>query len=102
VEDVDLCYRAKEMGRKVFYLPQARARHFWGGSTRFCRKRMVIEHHRSLYRFFEKHHPRPLRNLLLGWGLLLNLELALVGEFWREVFLKDDPNRFSREAYNPD
>ncbi len=95
VEDVDLCYRAQGMGMKIFYLPQARARHFWGASTRFCRKRMVIEHHRSLYRFFEKHHPHLLKNLLLGWILLLNLELALAGDFVREVFLTEGADRLA-------
>lgn len=95
VEDVDLCYRAKGMGMKAFYLPQARARHFWGASTRLYRKRMVVEHHKSLYRFFEKHHPHPLRNFLLGWILLLNLELTLAGEFVREAFLKEEPSKLT-------
>ncbi len=97
VEDVDLCYRAKRTGKKVFYFPQARAWHLWGGSTELCRKRMKVEHHRSLYRFFEKHYPHPLRNLLLAWLLLLNLGITLAEELLREVFFSKGPNRPNQE-----
>lgn len=86
VEDVDLCYRAREVGKKVFYLSQARAKHFWGGSTKLCKKRMEIEHHKSLYRFFEKHYLHPFKNLILLWILLFNLGLTLVGEILEETF----------------
>ena len=98
VEDVDLCYRARRAGVKVFYLPQARIRHLWGGSTRLCRKRMEIEHHKSLYRFFKKHYPHPIKNFLLGWILLLNLGLTLTGEILREMFLDEGPSKLTPSA----
>jgi len=32
-EDIDLCYRAKQLGQKVFFLPQVKITHFWGVSS---------------------------------------------------------------------
>lgn len=51
VEDVDLCWRLTRQGWKVAYEPRARVTHVVGGSTRHRPYRMIIEHHRSLWRF---------------------------------------------------
>jgi len=32
-EDIDLCYRARQLGYKVYFLPQVRITHFWGVSS---------------------------------------------------------------------
>ncbi len=55
--EVDWCYRAKrEYGWKIYYTPEAVATHYGGGSTRQAKARMIIESHRSLLRFYEKHY----------------------------------------------
>ncbi|MDQ6741436.1 MAG: glycosyltransferase family 2 protein, partial [Candidatus Dormibacteraeota bacterium] len=42
-EDIDLCYRLKTGGWKVFYLPDARAVHVKGASTRQSTRKMLWE-----------------------------------------------------------
>jgi len=56
VEDVDLCYRAKMAGFSVFYFPQVVVIHHIGKSTQKKKFNMLVEHHRSMYHFYKKHH----------------------------------------------
>jgi GT2 family glycosyltransferase len=55
-EDLDLCYRLKRGGWKVFYLPDARALHVKGASTRQSTGRMLWEFHRAMWTFHHKHY----------------------------------------------
>lgn len=57
-EDVDWCYRMKQAGWRVCYLPQAEVRHHIGRSTRNVPYRMTYERHRSMWRFYRKHYSR--------------------------------------------
>ena len=56
-EDIDLCYRLKMGGWKVFYLPTAVANHHAreapDGSER---RQMLYEEHRSMWTYHFKHH----------------------------------------------
>ncbi len=56
VEDVDLCYRAKKSGFSVFYFPEVMVIHHIGKSTQKEEFIMQVEHHRSMYYFYKKHH----------------------------------------------
>ncbi len=51
VEDVDLCWRLGRAGWKVGYEPGGRVVHQGGVSTDQRAYRMILEHHRSLWRF---------------------------------------------------
>lgn len=62
--EVDLLYRLHQEGRKAWYVPSVRILHHGGEGTRQVRKAMIWESHRSLMRFFEKHHPSPWLPLL--------------------------------------
>ena len=53
-EDVDLCWRARHAGWKVGFEPEARVVHAQGVSTDLAPYRMIVEHHRSLLRFYRK------------------------------------------------
>ncbi len=55
-EDVDLGYRAKEKGWRVSYFPGAVVVHACAKSSDQTPDRMIIEHHKSMYRFFLKHY----------------------------------------------
>lgn len=57
--EVDLLYRLSKMGGETWYVPSVRILHHGGEGTRQVRKAMIWESHRSLVRFFEKHHPSP-------------------------------------------
>lgn len=50
-EDVDLCWRLRRAGWRVRYEPAARVAHRGGHSTRRHPYRMLLEHHRSAWRF---------------------------------------------------
>ncbi len=77
-EDVDLCWRAWEAGWRVGYEPAARVSHGIGRSTDQTPYRMILEHHRSLYRFFRKTAAGPRRLLLpvVALGLAVRTVLA--------------------------
>ena len=51
MEDVDLCWRLRRLGWRVAYEPGGSAMHVQGASTEARPYRMIIEHHRSVYRF---------------------------------------------------
>lgn len=56
-EEVDLCWRVTRAGWEIWYTPDATIVHHAGASTRQFRGPMLIELHRSRYRFFAKHYP---------------------------------------------
>ena len=53
--DVDLCYRLRRAGWRIFFTPEAEMIHKLGASTVHMRNK-IQESHRSLGRFFEKHY----------------------------------------------
>ena len=50
-EDVDLCRRLKDAGWPTLYVPTARVVHVQGVSSARHPYRMIVAHHRSLFRF---------------------------------------------------
>jgi GT2 family glycosyltransferase len=55
-EDIDLCYRLKLGGWKVFYLPTATAIHHKGAAIKQQQSRMLYERHRAMWAYHMKHH----------------------------------------------
>ncbi|HEY3284791.1 MAG TPA: glycosyltransferase family 2 protein [Armatimonadota bacterium] len=55
-EDVDICYRAKQAGWKVLYCPSSVITHLIARASDQNAARMIIQHHKSMYRFFRKHY----------------------------------------------
>ena len=55
-EDLDLCYRLKLGGWKVFYLPAARARHNIRPSVPERERQESYERHRAMWIYHYKHH----------------------------------------------
>lgn len=72
-EDVDLCYRLHQMGRKIVYEPASRVQHSIGGSSRRHRFRALWERHRSMYTFYKKHYSLeiPLMDFMTLLGITL-------------------------------
>ena len=54
--DVDLCYRLKQSGGSLYFLPTARVLHHVGASTRQVKREMIVASHRGLERFYRKHY----------------------------------------------
>ncbi|MDA3630158.1 glycosyltransferase family 2 protein [Saccharopolyspora sp. WRP15-2] len=59
-EDVDLGDRLRRKGWLNIYVPGAEVMHIGGRSTAKAAKRMLLEHHRSAYRYLADRHPGPL------------------------------------------
>lgn len=57
-EELDWCYRAREQGWKVVYLPQARVIHHEGKSSEQVLPLRHLHFQRSKVLFFKKHHGR--------------------------------------------
>jgi GT2 family glycosyltransferase len=79
-EDVDYCFRARQAGWRVVYHPGASVRHHVGGSTRKRPLRMIVEHHRSMWRYYRKHFPRHiLKDMVISTAIAGRCALALLG-----------------------
>jgi len=53
--DVDLCFRIKEAGWKIYFEPEAHVIHHGGASTRKAKRKMIWLSHLAFYKFFSKH-----------------------------------------------
>ncbi len=78
-EDVDLCYRIHQIGKKVYFFPGSKIVHAIGGASGKSRYRSLWERHRSMYTFFRKHYSRdiPLLDLITLFGVLSRATLFL-------------------------
>ncbi|MBC8104576.1 MAG: glycosyltransferase family 2 protein [Cytophagales bacterium] len=54
-EDMDWCLRAHNADWSVVYAPDAVFTHAIGRSSDHAAERMIVEHHRSMWRFYKKH-----------------------------------------------
>lgn len=81
--DVDFCRRLNDAGYKALYCPSAVVEHHHGASTRLRPIAMLIESHRSMYRYLAKYakwYELPnlwLCGLLLILGLIPRMAAAL-------------------------
>jgi N-acetylglucosaminyl-diphospho-decaprenol L-rhamnosyltransferase len=77
MEDFDLCWRLRRLGWRVAYEPGGRVTHVQGASTAKRPYRMIVEHHRSAYRFLARRWRGPRRILLLPAAVFLTLRAAV-------------------------
>lgn len=79
-EDIDICYRSKQAGWKVFYYPYAAVIHYIGCGKNKASVRSIIFHHISMYKFFRKHYckNRIVFNILTFYGIMISFMLALI------------------------
>jgi GT2 family glycosyltransferase len=55
-EDMDICYRAREKGWTVLFCPDAVITHLIARASDQNVAAMLVEHHKSMLRFFRKHY----------------------------------------------
>ncbi|MCK4328940.1 glycosyltransferase family 2 protein [candidate division WOR-3 bacterium] len=85
VEDADLCYRLKEHGYKVFYIPEVKVIHLFGASTNKLPQRSLFSHNVGMFKFFEKHYnPNFLLQHLLFFSLALRVLYILTFHMIKE------------------
>lgn len=72
IEDIDFCLRASRAGWKVHYHPALRVLHHIAGSSRQVPFSMIVELHKSIWRYYTKHFHRNLLKDAVGgsviWG----------------------------------
>jgi N-acetylglucosaminyl-diphospho-decaprenol L-rhamnosyltransferase len=73
VEEVDLCWRLRRAGWRVVYEPRGVVVHVQGASTARRPVRMIVEHHRSWYRFADRRWTGARRLLLPVAAVFLTL-----------------------------
>jgi GT2 family glycosyltransferase len=70
--DVDYCRRIKEAGYINLYYPEAVIMHHVGTSTRKRKASMIMQSHKSMYKYFRKYNQNLIsRPLLYFWGAAL-------------------------------
>lgn len=85
-EDADFCFRARQAGWKIYYVPQAQIVHLGGrGGSQVEVYRSIYEWHRSYFLYYRKHLARDYFFLfnwiyygLMGAKLAMNLGSALL------------------------
>jgi GT2 family glycosyltransferase len=81
--DVDWCYRAKQMGWNVWFTFGAKVIHHGGRSTNQIRRSMVLESHRSFKKFYAKYYKHRLPSLVY-WGIMAAIDInAAVVSRWK-------------------
>jgi len=90
-EDADFCFRARQAGWKVYYVPTAQITHFGGrGGSRVQPYRSIIEWHRSYWLYYRKNLAKDycfLFNWLYYLAMLVKLVLSLsINLFRKEKF----------------
>jgi GT2 family glycosyltransferase len=89
VEDVDICYRVWKSGYKVYYFPDAKIIHYGGVSTSREPLKMIIEHHKSMYKFYKKHYlVRGRLKWIIIAGLFLRCSISITQNILGIIQLK--------------
>jgi len=77
-EDADFCFRARQAGWKIFYLPSAEIIHFGGqGGSRVEVYHSIYQWHRSYFLYYRKHLARDYF-FLLNWFVYTTLAVKLL------------------------
>jgi GT2 family glycosyltransferase len=87
-EDLDLAFRVKERGWKVFYHPAVEVLHHKGASSRKQSERSIREFYRAMHIFYRKHYAErynALVNALVKAGITARGTLALAQNAVRPV-----------------
>jgi len=92
-EDLDLCWRCKEAGYKVWYYPKTFATHYKGESSKKAPFVMLKAFHDSMWIFYKKHY-RQKYPFFLNWLVYLGIYLRLGALIFINLF-KNNP-RVSR------
>jgi GT2 family glycosyltransferase len=89
-EDLDWCYRAKQAGAKVMFVPITKVIHDKGASSRKVPARMIYEFHRAMMIFYDKHY-RKKYNFIFNWLIGIGI--------WVRYAIKLLENEIRREKY---
>lgn len=84
VEDTELCYRMKCRGLNIYYVPQAKIKHYHGGSGKRGFNLSHLHHNLGMYKFFKKHK---IKNEFMRFALYCSIVIRLFFVFIEEELL---------------
>lgn len=90
-EDLDLCFRTKEMGLKNYYTPVTNILHFKGQSCKTRRWKSYLDFYKAMIIFVKKHKdlyfvPAFLVSLGILFAAFIGMFSRLIPKFWK-IFL---------------
>jgi O-antigen biosynthesis protein len=88
-EDLDWCYRIKEAGWKIFYVPATKIIHFKGESSKKSYLDLTLMFYKAMQLFVEKHFKSRyffLPQWFLITGIVLRAGLTFLGKFLQLIF----------------
>jgi N-acetylglucosaminyl-diphospho-decaprenol L-rhamnosyltransferase len=104
MEDLDLCYRARQAGWLTWYEPAAVATHLKSGSAGPHRSlRLNYAFHHGMYRFYRNHHAadrNPLSNAAIYVAIALKTVLSLGGDAVRRLLSLLRPPKEELRAFH--
>jgi len=88
-DDIDWCYRIKQAGWKVYYLPEAEVIHYGGrGGSRRRSYRNIVEFYRAMAIFYKKHYS-PGHNFIMNWLIYSAVWFKCAVELTRNLFRQE-------------
>jgi GT2 family glycosyltransferase len=96
-EEMDLCYRLKQAGWKVSFVPEATATHLWGGTSRQNKELAFIRLYKSRVLFFRKHYG-PIMTVFYKLVLYLGSLVRVLGGTITGLFRKNQD--IQRQTHN--
>ena len=87
-EDIDLCYKIKKIGGKIYYTPRTKAIHYKGESTKIGEFSYITNFYTSMLIFIDKHfkdHYSIFVKLLLKTGIYLRAYIAYLISFFKNI-----------------
>lgn len=92
VEDLEWCFRAHQKNWEIYYCPLAEIIHYGYLTTQKVAVNMIIEHHKSMLKFYEKHYMKrgTLKPVIIS-GLAVRCLLSILDNKLSEVFRKSEP-----------
>lgn len=88
-DDIDWCYRIKQAGYKVYYLPDAEVTHYGGrGGSKERSYRNIVEFHRSMAIFHKKHYSAQYF-FMLNWLVYAGIWILCMTSLARNLLRKD-------------
>lgn len=77
-EDTDLCLRLRNLGCRMWFIPEVGGVHDWGEGGQVAGWRRALWHHQSALKYFRKHHPGLISSLFLPLALAVNFALRVL------------------------
>ncbi len=78
MEDTDLSLRICQAKRKIYFIPEAEAIHYWGKGSKISRSRRTWYHHVSVWKYYLKHYPNGFSLFLLPVALGINFVIRAI------------------------